>query len=194
MNEEGGAKMTGLELLKEEMVKRGANKSMLESKTLPLVLDIISNSNGEYIQLYELQQQINKLTHEIDRLRIDRTRFIMQIETNETEERERIREWNAELDERTQKLNELHDSLMECETAEARDAVRKARLFIESIKVGTVFDNTAFIYGLGAILGGAEVIEQGQKINPNLFNPEKRPKSDIDQKELFNPSRKVVRV
>lgn len=62
-------------------------------------------------------------------------------------------------------LEKVYDEILELETAEQRDRTRTARLFMDNVNVNTVYDNTAYIKGLSAILSGKEITpdEQNEK-------------------------------
>ena len=62
-------------------------------------------------------------------------------------------------------LEKVYDEILELETAEQRDRTRTARLFMDNVNVNTVYDNTAYIKGLSAILSGKEIAndEQSEK-------------------------------
>ena len=59
------------------------------------------------------------------------------------------------------------------ETPEARDRLKLAQLFANSVHVKTAYDNTAYIVCLGALLSGAKVdaIKEIKKINPDIVDP-----------------------
>ena len=61
-------------------------------------------------------------------------------------------------------------AISDCETQEARDALRTAQMFINSVSVDTKYDNTAFIIGLASILsqGKTGAIDELRKINPKI--------------------------
>ena len=68
-------------------------------------------------------------------------------------------------------LMEFNESLKNCETPEARDAMRAAQVFVNAVNVDSKYDNTAFIIGLSAILSknGVGPLETLKKMNPKLF-------------------------
>lgn len=79
-----------------------------------------------------------------------------------------LTESNSELKARQDELRELLAKLDECETAESRDLMKRAQLFIDSVNVETKYDNTAYIAALGAILsapGSFDCIGELKKIN-----------------------------
>ena len=159
--------MTGLELLKEEMLKRGASKTMVESKTAALVLDILSEGKSYATREYELVQRetdvalrercarSNEAAYEA-RVKGDAERVLREAERKEKKCNELI-----------QYIKEFLAGLNECETAEARDNMRIAQIFVNTANVNTKYDNTAFIIGLASILSGKKLngITELKKIN-----------------------------
>ena len=53
-------------------------------------------------------------------------------------------------------IDKFFAALNECETPEGRDALKKAQMFVNSVNIKTVYDNTAYINGLAAILTKGE--------------------------------------
>ena len=168
--------MTGLELLKQEMINRGCTKAQCDSKAVLVVLDIVSKADGKYLLLAELESAIKSkrleitcLQDQIEQLKIDR-----QKAKKEYEEMEQLR-YNRKM----QKLQETDDyikkffeALEQAETPEARDRLRVAQTFINSVDIDTKYDNTAFIVGLSALLSGVQIhpLKEIQKINPKITN------------------------
>ena len=64
-----GEKMTGLDLLKKEMMARGCNKAQCEAKSLPIILDILAKSNGKYLELASLQNDIEDSREELENIK-----------------------------------------------------------------------------------------------------------------------------
>ena len=64
----------------------------------------------------------------------------------------------------------FYKALFDCDTEEGKDVMRTAQVFINSVNVKTVYDNTAFIIGLAAILSGGKVgaIEELHKLNTKI--------------------------
>lgn len=162
--------MTGLDCLKQEMLKRGLTKQQTESKILAVVLDIIANSDGEYLNLYEVEQTalqreseaFNHVQHEL---------YEGREKIAELDEEERVLE--AHINELRKEIAATEEKMLEAETPEARDALRKAAFLKHSVDVESKYDNTAYIISLGAILSGGacDPIATERKINPKLFEP-----------------------
>ena len=68
-------------------------------------------------------------------------------------------------------IKKFLDSIEKCETAEARDTMKTAQMFVNSVDVDTKYDNTAFIIGLASILSNGQIngIDELKKINKNMF-------------------------
>lgn len=152
--------MTGLEMLREEMRKRGATQAQAESKLVPLVLDIVANSGTVYTDTAKAFEDLERVNRQI--------KCRMPIF-----ERER-----AELDGARAKLNEdreafeaekaqFAEDLAGLETPESRDEMRKAMYFKANCNIESEYDNYAYIAGLAAILSnGAGVMpDKKQKLS-----------------------------
>ena len=164
--------MTGLELLKKEMLLRGCNKSQTESKILPVVLEILANdAEHRFTDLSKTLTDLMLAKAELASLRIEIVDAQEQLkllrEQNEAEKRV-IDEYTAKQQEY---VTQFQQSLTECETKEGKDAMRAAQTFVNSVTIKTVYDNTAYIVGLASILSGKEMgaIEELKKINKKMF-------------------------
>ena len=168
--------MTGLELLKQEMINRGCTKAQCDSKVVLVVLDIVSKADGKYLLLAELESTIKSkrleitcLQDQIEQLKIDR-----QKAKKEYEEMEQLR-YNRKmkkLQETDDYIKKFFEALEQAETPEARDRLRVAQTFMNSVNIDTKYDNTAFIVGLSALLSGVQIhpLKEIQKINPKITN------------------------
>lgn len=162
--------MTGLDCLREEMERRGFTKSQIESKTAAAVLDILTKNGDKFSSIVEAEAEESKLLHKLHNER-------RNLELNIASYRATISSLRMQLDgiiERGDKeqayIDKFYNALSECETAEGRDAMRRAQVFVNSVSVDSKYDNTAFIIALGAILSGGEYgpIEELKKINPKI--------------------------
>lgn len=169
--------MTGLELLKKEMINRGCNKAQCDSKAVLIVLEILANdADGKYVDLAGVESEINKKKSELNKL---------MSETQLFEERKKHAKQEYELMEKNvyskklQKLQETDnyikrflEALEQAETPEARDRLRIAQTYINSVNIDSKYDNTAFIIGLSALLSGVQInpLRELKKINPKLMN------------------------
>lgn len=166
--------MTGLECLREEMARRGANKAMIESKTAVMVLDILTEANGAYQKIDDLNQllaeQTSKIamaTRQLENLLEKYRRLKEDCSNLEKVKQETIRK---ELGESLDYIAKFNEALKECETAEGRDVMKTAQIYVNSVNIDTKYDNTAFIVGLAAILSNGKInaLSELQKINTKL--------------------------
>ena len=146
--------MTGLECLREEMKRRGCCKAQIESKTAAIVLDILANGGGIYEDLHEAEEKLSLVRAKIDDSARELARVREQLKLNWWELSAAIESAKRKNDADRQEIEELERRICELETAEARDALRKAQVFQKACYVNTKYDNTAFINGLAAILAG----------------------------------------
>lgn len=165
-----------LEQIKQEMIKRGANKAQAESKTVHFVLDVLADSHA-FVDVYDAEKRLSDLKSRCclelgaqeNELRNQRRR--LSDKEFEVEEREKEVEINEKaLKENVEYIKKWCETLANCETQEGRDAMRIAQLFINSTSINTKYDNTAFIIGLASILssGKMQPIDELKKINPSL--------------------------
>ncbi len=167
--------MTGMECLKEEMLKRGCTKTQTESKILAVVVDILAQTGTHYLQEWEANEWIKAERAEAraDSRRAAEDREEAKLVRQQAyEELLSLSKHRKDIEEYVQAFEE---SLKKCESAEGRDRMRCAQMFVQSVQIDSKYDNTAFIIGLSAILSGGQVaaIETLRKINPKLFGREK---------------------
>lgn len=160
--------MTGLECLYEELQKRGYKKQQIVNlKIIPVLLDIISNSGGMYQELDTLQKDVNRLKRE--KKEAENELSILESSISSLE-------WNIQhkadscYKQAEEYISKFFDALNSCETPEARDALKTAQMFVNSVDVETKYDNTAFIIGLSAILtrGAVAPVDELRKINKKI--------------------------
>jgi len=162
--------MTGLDCLREEMMNRGLNKAQCNSKVAAVVLDIVANAGTKYQEIYEEEQEASKELRSIERHlklikdELSRTKLLLNKYEREIDEAAERREHCEDY------IDEFNKSLQKCETAEGRDAMRTAQMFVNSVDVDTKYDNTAYIIGLASILSGGKVqaMQELKKINKKL--------------------------
>lgn len=165
--------MTGLECLHSELLKRGCNNMQLQSKVIPIILDIVANSGIQYQQIDGLQDEIKALMSKRDELKRQISRLEAEFGFAQGKiDTLRKQEW---LD-APEYVKDFYKALETCETDSGRDAMKCAQMFVNSVSVDTKYDNTAFIIGLSAILSGGKVaaIRELHKINKRIPNPEYR--------------------
>lgn len=162
--------MTGLDCLREEMMNRGLNKAQCNSKVAAVVLDIVANAGTKYQEMYEEEQEASKELRSIER-------HLKLLQDELSRIKRLLNKYEREMDEAMERrehcedyIDEFNKSLQECETAEGRDAMRTAQMFVNSVDVDTKYDNTAYIIGLASILSGGKVqaIQELRKINKKL--------------------------
>ena len=168
--------MTGLECLKNELLRRWYTKQQCDSKVVLGVLDIISDSPGKWSDLAALEKDIENSREESKRLWKD-ARHLENTVTALNLERDKIlKELNEVADARYEGvmgyIEQFNAALSQCETPEARDQMKKAQMFVNTVSVDTKYDNTAYIIGLAAILAnntnGPWALGELHKINPKL--------------------------
>lgn len=164
--------MTGLDLLKEEMKKRGLNQAQCDSKVAVVVLDILAETKTAYTDLREAENRVNDLRTQEYRLkarvdRLDAELIEMQKRINSAKDCEWI--YAPEY------IQAFYESLKECETEEGRDALKAAQMFVNTVTIDSKYDNTAFIIGLASILSQGHVgaIDELKKINNKIPSPVK---------------------
>lgn len=162
--------MTSLDCLREELKQRGMNKTQIESAVVAVVLDIVANSGNKYTKIYEAENDASKKLIELkDRIwhaevELNTVKHAVEVMRKEEEELRRRREHFEDY------IDKFNKGLNECETAEGRDAMRTAQVYINSVDVDTKYDNTAYIIGLASILSNGKIsaIEELQKINKKI--------------------------
>ena len=166
--------VTGLDYLKEEMLKRGYTKQQTESKTVLAVLEILSESNGRYSDMNRLENEIKDLERKKANLESTIAEYERKARICRSDLESIVQTINAEADKKYKAQKEYIDSffkaLDECETQEARDALKTAQMFVNTVDVNTKYDNTAYIIGLASILsqGKTASIDELRKINSKI--------------------------
>ena len=165
--------MTGLECLKEELIRRGCNKSQVEAKVVPMILDIVANNNTTvYQDTTEAEKKLSILRERLGRLEVR----IADAERRTREAEEKARDAESVLTEQQKDaqtyLKKFEERLMKYEKAEQRDALRTAQTFVNTVKIQTPQNNTAFIIGLASILTGKNIdVEKLERVSldPDVF-------------------------
>lgn len=132
--------MTGLETLKQEMLKRGCTKAQTESKLVAVVLDIVAETGTAYTDLREAEQRVKEIEDEAAAAR----RLWEKYTETEKKFREEVKDY----------VEDFKAMLRKCETPEARDALRAAQIFTNTVRVKDSRENAAYIAGLASILCG----------------------------------------
>ena len=135
--------MTGLEALKQEMIKRGCTKAQTESKLIAVVLDIVAETGTAYTDLREAEQRVKDIEKEAAATRLGWERYMEA----DRKFREDVKEY----------IEDFKTSLKLCETDKARDALRVAQIFTDTVEIKSPYDNTAYINGLAMLLCGQKI-------------------------------------
>lgn len=180
--------MTGIECLKEELLRRGCTKQQSESKVVPVLLDIFAETGDFYKTRFEQDRELGDLAKSIKELKSEEWRLtdkvgrlsaeVADLNAEKGNMVDRLKDIYLEKNEQlVDYINSFNNALKECETAEGRDRMRLAQVFVNSVEIRSKFDSTAFIHWLGAILAGdrsSGPIEGYKKSNPKLFESESR--------------------
>lgn len=155
--------MTSLDCLREELKRRGMINAQIESAVVAVVLDIVANSGDKYTKIRKEEADTSKRLKELEWQVENAERELRRMRIEEEELRQRREQFEDYIDKFNKGLNE-------CETAEGRDAMRTAQVYINSVDVDTKYDNTAYIIGLASILSNGKIsaIEELQKINKKI--------------------------
>ena len=159
--------MSALDWIRDKLLEKGYTKQQVNSSVVPAVVDILDSYDDEYAKIKE---QEDKETERLKEIR----RAIYALEVYRTDLKEQVRE-QEDLLERYQAdadyIAAFNKALENCETAEGRDMMRRAQVFVNSVFVDTKYDNTAYIIGLSAILSSGEIgpLEAMRKLNPDVY-------------------------
>jgi len=145
--------MTGFELLKEEMKKRGCTQQQIESKTTRVVLDILAETGTTFTDAYVVEKEAKEKMDAVLEAAEQKEKYF-----NEYKRRlgQKTKLFKEEVEAAKQYIESFYKALEECETKEGRDAMRRAQVFVNTVKIETPQNNTAFIDGLARILSFGE--------------------------------------
>ena len=166
--------MTGLDCLKAEMLKRGFTKQQTESKTVVGVLEILTEANGRYSDMSRLEEEIKQLEYKKYNLEETSARYEREVLIYQNNLNSYIQTIKDEADNAYKAQKDYIDlffkALDGCETPEARDTLKIAQMFVNTVDVDTKYDNTAYIIGLASILsqGKTAPIDELRKINRKI--------------------------
>lgn len=176
--------MTGIEDLRDELIKAGLTKASANSKAVSATIDVLTNSETKYLDLFCLEEEKKRVQSEFDCLSGEILFLKRELESLRKEKEhlsrersqeevalEKIKKEQGEVAEKY--LEDIVKSLRECETPEMRDRMKLAQLFVDSVTVQTKYDNTAYIIGLADIIKGGlpDGIGTLRKINTKLPKP-----------------------
>ena len=166
--------MNGIECLKAELLRRGFTKQQADSKVVLGVLEILSESNGQYAKMDKILDDVNDLESRKSRLEVEAREY----EKKRNAIRDNMDNIIQEVNDRAGRLyhetleyiERFFKALEESETPEGRDALKAAQMFVNTVDVDTKYDNTAFIIGLASILskGNTAPIDELRKINKKI--------------------------
>lgn len=175
---------TGKELLFQELRERGLTESQINSKGVAVVLDVIANDGTDrYLNAKEVDDELKEKKEELvalqNRLKIrklDAERELKELRCRCDNLEKNIKAMKAEFDEY---VAEFGKSLAAMETPEQRDRLRTAQIFINSVKIRTDGNNTAYIHGLALLLSGVELKEGLENGLRSMTNKDMDPDSPI---------------
>ena len=164
--------MTGLDCLKEELKNKGFSSTQVNAKVVAGVLDIISKADGKYLEQHDLDEELSHKRHTLRELEKGIAYQQINLRMREHQLEDKARRVNEAIEEMREYIEQFNKSLLECDTADGKDAMRAAQLFVNSVDVGTKYDNTAFIIGLSSILtkGAVDGVKELKAVNPKLFS------------------------
>lgn len=166
--------MTGLDCLRKEMMAHGLTKQQAESKAATVALDILCGANGRYSDMDKIQAEIKLLEQRKETLWDECRQYEIKInacmENLETITQDVNKITSRAYDETVKYIHSFFDALNTFETPEARDTLKIAQMFANTVNVDTKYDNTAFIIGLASILthGNITPIDELRKINKKI--------------------------
>lgn len=142
--------MDNIEIIKKKMLQAGCNKQQCESKVLPIILSILSDSP----ELLDLAKNLTALKNEIQ----SQESILNNLRRSEAFERSKIKSAMDDLNEERDEFEAERERFMkEIETSDDPEYVvriKAATYFKNNVNVTTDYDNYAFIVGLGSILSG----------------------------------------
>lgn len=162
--------MTGLDALREEMIKRGASEAMVKSKSTAMVLEILSEGNVYSTKQWEIEERERNFERNQKHYKTAAQRDA-EMKLRDAEQKLcDAEQMKKEVEEKLKYIDAWLNGLGTCETAEARDNMRMAQVFINTVNVDTKYDNTAFIVALASILTGGKIngVTELTKINKDF--------------------------
>lgn len=174
-------KKPGKELLFEELRARGLTESQIKSKAVAVLLDVIANDGTDrYLNAKEVDDELKEkkealvsLQNSLKIRKWQNEEVLKSLRRRSDNLEENIKAMRAEFDEY---VAEFGKSLEAMETPEARDQLKAAHLFTNTVKIQSKENNTAYIQGLAQILCGLTVkagLPNGLKpMTRNEFDPD----------------------
>ena len=163
--------MTGREILNQKLKAKGLTDAQIKSKAVETTIAVLAEETDGTNYSALIQDAIQEYRVARNNADAEARRYSAKTEAlsnneraNSAREQDLIKSANG-IKNLLIDLEKVYDEILELETAEQRDRTRTARLFMDNVNVNTVYDNTAYIKGLSAILSGKEIApdEQSEK-------------------------------
>lgn len=163
--------MTGREILNQKLKAKGLTDAQINSKAVEVTIAVLAEETDGTNYSALIQDAIQEYRVAKNNADAEARHYVAKEESlsnerraNSAKERDLIKSANG-IKNLLIDLEKVYDEILELETAEQRDRTRTARFFMDSVNVNTVYDNTAYIKGLSAILSGKEITpdEQSEK-------------------------------
>jgi hypothetical protein len=163
--------MTGREILNQKLKAKGLTDVQIKSKAVETTIAVLAEETDGTNYSALIQDAIQEYRVARNNADAEARRYSAKTEAlsnneraNSAREQDLIKSANG-IKNLLIDLEKVYDEILELETAEQRDRTRTARLFMDNVNVNTVYDNTAYIKGLSAILSGKEITpdEQSEK-------------------------------
>ena len=163
--------MTGREILNQKLKAKGLTDAQINSKAVETTIAVLAEETDGTNYSALIQDAIQEYRVARNNADAEARRYSAKAEAlSDNERANSARRKDLEKSANDIKnllidLEKVYDEILELETAEQRDRTRTARLFMDNVNVNTVYDNTAYIKGLSAILSGKEITpdEQSEK-------------------------------
>lgn len=162
--------------LREELVRIGCTKQQANSKVVMAVLEVLTKSK-KYLDLQIVEDERDREETQLCRLKAERESLELEVKDLrivDSDLRKHLGEkMKAFCDDTISYIDRFLSDLEKCETPEARDVMRVAQTYVNTVSIDTKYDNTAFIIGLASILsqGKTAPINELRKINRKIPTP-----------------------
>lgn len=165
---------TQIDECRDWLIAHGCHKQQVYCKTadtlIPAILDFITKGDL-YTRLTEDEEQAvatAKVAQGLHRIVNEYKSEIAELEQR------RSSLIDARVNEIIGYIEEFNKAIQECETPEARDRLKMLQMFVNTVKVDTKYDNTAFINGIASILSGVSAsVDKLQKVTADEVSVKK---------------------
>ena len=147
----GNEQKSGMDCLREELMKRGCSKIQAESQVVAIVLDILSQSDAASEQ-WKKEKDFRSREQSLAMKKSDLEKREAWLCEEKTALNDAFTSHRKELAEMIEYIESFNKALLESKDPEEANTLKKAQLFINSVNVETPQNNTAYINGLAAIL------------------------------------------